>query len=169
MASLSRLAQMVNRVRKQSGLTDVELATKKGVAPQTVANWSAGKIPRTSNIPKLAAFLEISIGMADELVEEAKHSAGNTKIPKMRTDHAPVSGAGSSDALIFVGRPAEFASPTLTGTYALRVNAKLMWVDPDREPLDGNTVVLRTGNSGRLATWPVDEEIAGVVVLAEMV
>jgi len=164
----TRLVQMIKRERSQSGLSERQHAITKGIPQQTLINWSKGMVPSRSTIPKLATFLGISNDMAEELVEEARISTGNTKIPKLTSARPPLTGSGSSSALVFVGRPIESASPDVAGTYALRVDGRLMWVDPDRAPTAGNKVVLRSGNSGRLAVWPVDEEIAGVVVLMEL-
>jgi hypothetical protein len=43
-----------------------------------------------------------------------------------------------------------------------------MWVNPHMTPANGNTVLVRDGDSGKLETWPCNAKDAHVVVLAEM-
>jgi hypothetical protein len=103
------------------------------------------------------------------LAEEAKASSGSTKLPDTG---APVHGRGSSGSVAIDKFPSGFAKPSVSGTYALRVDGRYCWVNPRLKPAEGNLVIVRTGSSGRLVAWPVklaDTEEAHVVVLQEMV
>jgi len=170
MAKLSRLAQMVNRVRVTSGLTDKELSKKLGVSAQTVSNWKHGKIPRDSMIPQLAAFLDISHDMAGELIEEARISSGITKIP----ENAGVSvlGRGSESKIHLTDIPLGYARPNVNDTYAIIVDGAHAWINPNVQPREGHLVLIRLKGDGRLVKWPAEleagEKVAGVVMLMEL-
>jgi hypothetical protein len=165
----TRLAQMIINEHIRSGLTERELATRHGFSQQALQTWKKGAVPRPVMFPALASYLNISVDQVAELAEEAKISSGNTKLPELG---APVMGSGAGNAINIDKFASGYAKPAVGGTYAVRVDGKLMWVNPRLAPRDGNTVLLRTGSSGRLSTWPCSlqqGEEAHVVTLAELV
>jgi transcriptional regulator with XRE-family HTH domain len=162
---------MVNRVRVKSGLTDKELATKFGLAPQTISNWRDGKVPRDKMIPQVAAFLSISEDMAGELIEEARISTGSTRIPP--GPGAPITALGEKvDEIRFAEFPKAHVRPNIDGMFAIRIGGEHLWAHPDMQPREGHTVLVRDGDNGRLVKWPAEleggEKVAGVVMLMEV-
>lgn len=164
----TRLAQMLKHKQNQDGLTEKELSAKHGFSQQAFNSWKTGVSPRHKMFPAIAAFLGISVDDVAMLAEEAKVSTGKTKLPDMG---APVMARGTADALAIDKFASGYAKPAVAGTYAARVDGLHMWINPRARPADGNTVLVRGGDTGRIATWPVDlaeGEVAHVVVLAEL-
>lgn len=165
----TRLAQMIVNEHNRSGMTERELASRHGFSQQALQTWKKGAIPRPVMYPAIAAYLRISVDQVAELAEEAKAGSGSTKLPDMG---APVMGSGTESGINIDKFASGYAKPAVGGTYAIRVEGKLMWVNPRIEPTEGNTVLVRSGQIGRLARWPCsfnkDEEVH-VVTLAELV
>lgn len=165
----TRLAQMLANRQNQSGMTEKELADKFGFSQQAFNSWKSGVAPRNKMFSAIADFLGIRVDDVAMLADEAKASAGNTKLPDIG---APVMARGTSAAMAIDKFASGFAKPSVAGTYAARVDGRNVWVNPRLRPADGNTVLVRGTDTGRIATWPVelaDGEEAHVVVLAEMV
>lgn len=167
-AKRTRLAQMIMHEHNRSGLTERELASRHGFSQQALQTWKKGAVPRPVMYPALASYLKISVDQVSELAEEAKASTGNTKLPELG---APVMGSGVGNDINIDKFASGYAKPAVGGTYAVRVEGKLMWVNPRLSPSEGNTVLIRAGMIGRLATWPCslrEGEEAHVVTLAEL-
>lgn len=165
----TRLAQMLKHQQNKSGLTEAELSAKYGFSQQAFNSWKTGVAPRPKMYSAISAFLNASIEDVAMLAVEAMDSAGTTKLPDMG---APVMARGTASSLAIDKYASGYAKPAVTGTYAARVDGRHMWVNPRLRPADGNTVIVRGDDTGRIATWPVDladGETAHVVVLAEMV
>jgi len=165
----TRLAQMLKHQQNKAGLTEKELAAKHGFSQQAFNSWKTGVAPRPKMYSAIAEFLAAKVEDVAMLAAEAKASAGTTKLPDMG---APVMARGTAGALEFDKFASGYAKPAVAGTYAIRVDGRHMWVNPRQRLADGNTVLVRSGGMGRVATWPVDlvyGEVAHVVVLAEMV
>jgi len=164
----TRLAQMLRHRQNTCGLTEKELSAKFGFSQQAFNSWKTGVAPRPKMFPAIAAFLNASVDDVAVLAEEAKVSTGTTKLPDMG---APVMARGTASSLAIDKYASGYAKPAVAGTYAARVDGRHMWVNPRLRPADGNTVLVRGDDTGRIATWPcvlAEGEIAHVVVLAEM-
>ncbi len=164
----TRLAQMLTNEQARSGMTEKEIAAKHGFSQQGLNTWKKGRAPRNVFYAGIADFLGITPEQVSELADEAKVSTGVTKLPDMG---APVMARGTSTALAIDKFASGYAQPAVSGTYAARVDGKMMWVNSRMKPADGNTVVVRGADTGRIATWPADlaeGEVAHVVVLAEL-
>lgn len=163
---MSRLSQMLAYELKRRGRSEPDVAREFGWSQQSFNKWKNGSIPRAQFHERLADFLRLSSEMLDELVEEAKVSTGNTKLPDMGN---PIKGRGTPGAITMDEFALGYAKPQTQGCYAVRVDGLLMWVNPRITPAPGNTVLVQIDGTGRLVKWPTD--IVGephVVVLAEM-
>ena len=70
------IGKRITLLRKEKGLTQVELATHMGVSPQAVSKWENDQTcPDISALPKLARLLGVSV---DELLE------GKAELPAVR-------------------------------------------------------------------------------------
>lgn len=78
----TRLMQMLANEQKRRDWTDRQCAEFLGELQQTFSTWKRGSLPRLPK-PKLAAFLQISDDMLEELVDEARQSTGSTKLPRL--------------------------------------------------------------------------------------
>ena len=59
----------IKELRKERGLSQLELAARMGVGQTAVSNWESGyALPRTQQLPDLARVLQVSI---DRLFDEA--------------------------------------------------------------------------------------------------
>lgn len=164
----TRLAQMLRHRQNTCGLTEAELSAKYGFSQQAFNSWKTGVAPRPKMFPAIAGFLNASVDDVAMLAAEAKASSGTTKLPDMG---APVMARGTADSLAIDKFASGYAKPAVAGTYAARVDGLHMWINPRARPADGNTVLVRVADTGRIATWPVelaDSEVAHVVVLAEL-
>lgn len=165
----TRLAQMLKHQQNKSGLTEAELSAKYGFSQQAFNSWKTGVVPRPKMYSAIGAFLNASIDDVAMLAAEAKESSGTTKLPDMG---APVMARGTASSLAIDKYASGYAKPAVAGTYAARVDGRHMWVNPRLRPAEGNTVLVRGIDTGRIAMWPCaleDGETAHVVVLAEMV
>lgn len=72
---------MVAVLRKEKGMTQVELAEKMGVTDKAVSKWERDiSFPDVSSIPKLAEILEVSV---DELMQVKAASKEDTTKKKI--------------------------------------------------------------------------------------
>lgn len=165
----TRLAQMLANEQARSGMTEKEIAAKYGFSQQGFNVWKKGVAPRNAMFAGIADFLKITPEQVAELSAEAKTSTGSTKLPDIG---APVMARGTSSSLAIDKFAGGYAMPSVKGTYAARVDGKVMWINPRIAPVDGNTVLVRTQDTGRLDVWPcavADGEEVHIVVLAELV
>lgn len=165
----TRLAQMLAVEQARSGMTEKEIAAKFGFSQQGFNSWKKGVAPRNLMFAPIASFLKIKPSEVDELAAEAKASTGSTKLPDMG---APIMARGTSAALAIDKYASGYAQPAVKGAYAARVDGRMMWVNPRLTPADGNMVIVRGSDIGRVEKWPCaleESEEAHVIVLAEMV
>lgn len=149
---MSRLTQMLDRTYKASGLSTIQIGKQFGWSQQSFYNWMQGSIPRPNNYARLADFLGVGLDMVEELVEEAKTSTGNTRIPQ------PTQGkvTDRKDGRFHFGDVPQ-------GRYAFRVDTKIMepalilgglaWAQPGVWPQPGNEVLVHAGGSAWLGTF----------------
>jgi transcriptional regulator with XRE-family HTH domain len=144
---------MLLNEQTRRGLTDREVAEANGWLQQTFSRWKMGSLPRQHMFASIAPFLNISIDMVAELVEEATTSTGNTKLPaglKVASVYGRVTdrkdGKYTFDAFN-VGR-----KRIPEGRYAILIDTKVMepalpvgtkaWADPGVWPQPGNEVMV---------------------------
>ena len=74
------LGTMIATLRKENGMTQLELAEKMGVTDKAVSKWERDlSCPDVSSIPKLAEIFSVSV---DELMQ-VKEEAGQSKISEI--------------------------------------------------------------------------------------
>ncbi|WP_247750174.1 hypothetical protein [Rhizobium sp. 16-449-1b] len=153
---MSRLSQMLTAEVKRRQISEIKIADEFGWAPQTFNTWKHGVVPRQNWFVALSNFLNIPMSDVEMLVEEARTSTGNTKLPKID----PVFGKVSDRKDGKFAFPAEHGQRFPLGRYAIRVDTKVMepallvgtkaWLDPSIWPQTGNDVLVHT-KSG--AAW----------------
>lgn len=81
------LGTIITELRKQHGMTQLELAEKMGVTDKAVSKWERDlSCPDINSIPQLAEILEVSV---DDLMQVKKdHQASPSKIDEIM-DIAP--------------------------------------------------------------------------------
>lgn len=163
---MSRLSQMLSAELKRRGKSERELAREFGWSQQAFNTWKSGGVPRQQFFVRLGDFLNISQTDLQMLIDEAKEGAGSTKLPNMG---APMMGRGSPQHITIDQFPFGYAKPQIEGTYAVRVDGRIYWANPNLTPVAGNLVLVREGNHGKLETWPCGGESVHVIVLAEMI
>lgn len=163
---MSRLSQMLVHEQRSRGLTERAAAEEIGCLQQTFGSWKRGTIPRPHVFDALANWLRISPDMMAELAEEARQSAGNTKLPKLtafaQTLHHGKVTDRKEGKFRFTHLPA--------GRYSVQIDTKVMepallvgtkaWLDPAVWPRVGHEVMVfaKGGNAwlGRLAALDGD-------------
>ena len=71
------LGMMISSLRKENGMTQLELAEKMGVTDKAVSKWERDlSCPDVNSIPKLAEVFEISV---DELMQIKAESQSGVK------------------------------------------------------------------------------------------
>ena len=75
------LGMMISTLRKEKGMTQLELAEKMGVTDKAVSKWERDlSFPDISSIPKLAEIFEVSV---DELMQVKTETKENISINKV--------------------------------------------------------------------------------------
>lgn len=75
---------MVAALRKQRGMTQLELAEKMGVTDKAVSKWERDlSFPDVNSIPKLAEVLDVSVDELMQVKANAKENSSNSKITEI--------------------------------------------------------------------------------------
>ena len=75
---------MVAALRKEKGMTQLELAEKMGVTDKAVSKWERDlSFPDVSSIPKLAEILEVSVDELMQVKTDAKEDTTKRKIDEI--------------------------------------------------------------------------------------
>lgn len=86
------LGMMISSLRKDKGMTQLELAEKMGVTDKAVSKWERDlSCPDINSIPKLAEILEISVddlmqgktGTKEQDTKEKKENINRNKVDKI--------------------------------------------------------------------------------------
>lgn len=94
-ADQASLAARLNTERLSSGLTQVELAERFGIRPQTLSAWEQGSLPQPRFYPAIADFLGLSSEDAvKQLVQKSFSGASSPALPSQPID--PTVAAASS-------------------------------------------------------------------------
>ena len=75
---------MVAVLRKEKGMTQLELAEKMGVTDKAVSKWERDlSFPDVSSIPKLAEILEVSVDELMQVKADSKEDTTKKKIDEI--------------------------------------------------------------------------------------
>ena len=75
------LGMMISSLRKDKGMTKLELAEKMGVTDKAVSKWERDlSFPDINSIPKLAEIFEVSV---DELMQVKRETNDNVSTKKI--------------------------------------------------------------------------------------
>jgi hypothetical protein len=126
-----------------------DLSREFGWSKQSFYTWIQGSIPRDQWHRKIAEFLKINLEDVEMLVEEARTSTGNTKIPKMQP---------AVFGKVVDRKDGKFHFDLVDGQrtprvrYAFRVDTKILepalivgglaWAEPGVWPKPGNEVLV---------------------------
>ena len=76
--------QMISSLRKEKGMTQLELAEKMGVTDKAVSKWERDlSFPDVNSIPKLAEIFEISIDELMQTKNSTDKKTDNTEISEI--------------------------------------------------------------------------------------
>ncbi len=74
------LGMMISSLRKDKGMTQLELAEKMGVTDKAVSKWERDlSFPDINSIPKLAEIFEISVDQLMQVKTETKENMSRNK------------------------------------------------------------------------------------------
>lgn len=155
------ISQNIRRLRKQAGMTQVELAEKLDVARSTITQWETGwSSPRMGMVQRLAGVFGVT--SADMLAEDSDAlpsgampvAASHATVPLLAigrvhagamTDEEEVSHRVEVPASVLASHPRAFALE-VEGDCMDRVipEGSHVLVDPDREPGNGSIAVVET-------------------------
>lgn len=75
---------MIAALRKENGMTQLELAEKMGVTDKAVSKWERDlSFPDVSTIPKLAALFSVSVDELMQVKADAEEGLGSKKIDEI--------------------------------------------------------------------------------------
>ena len=75
------IGRRIKAARERKGLTQLKFALEAHVSPGTIQRWEAGKLPRVSELIRVAELLGVT---TDELVEnEAATDAGEDRLRRV--------------------------------------------------------------------------------------
>ena len=75
------LGMMISSLRKEKGMTQLELAEKMGVTDKAVSKWERNlSFPDINSIPKLAEIFDVSVDDLMQVKAEHKENLSKSKI-----------------------------------------------------------------------------------------
>ena len=75
---------MISSLRKEKGMTQLELAEKMGVTDKAVSKWERDlSFPDINSIPKLAEVFEVSVDELMQVKTETKENMSKNKIDEI--------------------------------------------------------------------------------------
>jgi len=75
---------MISSLRKEKGMTQLELAEKMGVTDKAVSKWERDlSFPDINSIPKLAEIFEISVDELMQVKTETKENISKNKVDEI--------------------------------------------------------------------------------------
>jgi len=173
---------MLDNEQKRRGKSERELAREFGWSQQAFNTWLKGGIPRPQFYFRLGEFLNIGQEDLLMLLDEARESTGNTRLPKADQIYGKVSdrkdGRYSFPLVDTVGGGRRFP----LGRYAIRIDTKVMepallvgtkaWCDPATWPRVGHEVLVHSKGAawiGRLisledSTATIERNIGPVTI-----
>ena len=78
------LGMMISTLRKEKGMTQLELAEQMGVTDKAVSKWERDlSFPDINSIPKLAEIFEVSVDELMQVKTETKENIGKNKADEM--------------------------------------------------------------------------------------
>ena len=78
------LGMMISSLRKDKGMTQLELAEKMGVTDKAVSKWERDlSVPDINSIPKLAEIFEISVDDLIQVKTETKENMSKNKVDEI--------------------------------------------------------------------------------------
>lgn len=78
------LGMMISSLRKEKGMTQLELAEKMGVTDKAVSKWERDlSFPDINSIPKLAEIFEVSVDELMQVKTDTKDNIGRNKIEEV--------------------------------------------------------------------------------------
>ena len=78
------LGMMISTLRKEKGMTQLELAEKMGVTDKAVSKWERDlTFPDINSIPKLAEIFEVSVDELMQVKTETKENIGKNKVDEI--------------------------------------------------------------------------------------
>lgn len=148
---MSRFSQMLDVELKRRGRSERELAREFGWSQQAFNTWKTGGIPRQQFYQRIGDFLRIPIDDVATLLDEARESTGNTKLPKMDPIYGKVTDR-KEGKYSFSAEDGGMRYPLTR--YCIRIDTKAMepallvgtkaWADPSLWPKVGNEVLVHS-------------------------
>ena len=78
------LGMMISTLRKEKGMTQLELSEQMGVTDKAVSKWERDlSFPDINSIPKLAEIFEISVDELMQVKTETKENIGKNKVDEI--------------------------------------------------------------------------------------
>ena len=78
------LGMMISTLRKEKGMTQLELAEQMGVTDKAVSKWERDlSFPDINSIPKLAEIFEVSVDELMQVNTERKVNIGKNKVTEI--------------------------------------------------------------------------------------
>ena len=78
------LGMMISTLRKEKGMTQLELAEQMGVTDKAVSKWERDlSYPDINSIPKLAEIFEVSVDELMQVKTETKENIGKNKVTEI--------------------------------------------------------------------------------------
>ena len=78
------LGMMISTLRKEKGMTQLELSEQMGVTDKAVSKWERDlSYPDINSIPKLAEIFEVSVDELMQVKTETKENIGKNKVTEI--------------------------------------------------------------------------------------
>jgi len=84
--SKQTFGNMIATLRKERGMTQLELAEKMGVTDKAVSKWERDlSFPDVNTLPKLAEIFDVTVDELMQTKRDAKENAAGNKVSEMVT------------------------------------------------------------------------------------
>lgn len=78
------LGMMISSLRKEKGMTQLELAEKMGVTDKAVSKWETDlSFPDINSVPKLAEIFEVSVDTLMQVKTETKENKSKNNVDEI--------------------------------------------------------------------------------------
>lgn len=78
------LGMMISSLRKEKGMTQLDLAERMGVTDKAVSKWERDlSFPDINSIPKLAEIFEVSVDELMQVKTDTKENIGKNKVDEI--------------------------------------------------------------------------------------
>jgi len=107
------LGMMISSLRKEKGMTQLDLAERMGVTDKAVSKWERDlSFPDINSIPKLAEIFEVSVDELMQVKTDTKENISKNKVDEIVDTVLKAMGVGMGTAVVVLSILGEIEANT---------------------------------------------------------